>query len=74
MPLGLLVLPNIVFVRDPRYYVALVPAMLLFVAYGLVRLIQQQCARHGRAHLVRAGAVGLIAFLYLSDIHYIHPN
>lgn len=74
MPLGLLVLPNLVFVRDPRYYVALVPVTLLFVAYGLVRLIQQQFARHRRAQLVRAGGVGLIACLYLSDIHYIHPN
>jgi hypothetical protein len=74
IPLGLLVLPNLIFVREPRYYVALVPATLLFVAYGLVRILQQQIVGNRTAHLVRAGAIGLTALLYLSDVYYVHPN
>ncbi len=73
-PLVLLVLPNLVFVDDPRYYLGLVPATLVFVAVGVVHGMRRALTMASGPRALCLLLFACAALLYLSDVYYVHPN
>jgi len=73
-PLVLLVLPNLVFVDDPRYYLGLVPVTLVFVAVGIVHGLRRTLTMATGPRALCLLLFACAALLYLSDLYYVHPN